>query len=207
MTRDQRSPRRHRACLDPLDEVVVAVLYPAKTGTFPVARRIELIQASQTSGAGRVVRGSAARRCLPGPAPGRSSRGCAAAPTSRSSSMALMNRHLTGVETVFLPGNPAYEHVSSSLIKEVHALGGDITGLVPDVVCRRLRRRCRSAISVVRRRSGNLVLRSTSVRGVDRTSTSRKSCLASILARPSCSTRGSLSPAGVDAGVHPPGGP
>ena len=35
---------------------------------------------------------------------------------------------------VFLPGNPAYEHVSSSLIKEVHALGGDITGLVPDVV-------------------------------------------------------------------------
>ncbi len=53
--------------------------------------------------------------------------------------MALMNRHLTGVETVFLPGNPAYEHVSSSLIKEVHALGGDITGLVPDVVLAALR--------------------------------------------------------------------
>ena len=27
--------------------------------------------------------------------------------------MALMNRHLTGVETLFLPGDPAFEHVSS----------------------------------------------------------------------------------------------
>jgi pantetheine-phosphate adenylyltransferase len=55
--------------------------------------------------------------------------------------MALMNRHLTGIETVFLPGNPAYEHVSSSLVKEVHSLGGDITGLVPDVVLAALRDR------------------------------------------------------------------
>ena len=33
--------------------------------------------------------------------------------------MALMNRHLTGLETVFLPGDPGFEHVSSSLVKEV----------------------------------------------------------------------------------------
>ena len=44
--------------------------------------------------------------------------------------MALMNRHLTGVETLFLPGDPAYEHVSSTLVKEVVRYGGDVTGLV-----------------------------------------------------------------------------
>ena len=48
--------------------------------------------------------------------------------------MALMNRHLTGVETVFLAGDPALEHVSSSLVKEVAAYGGDVSGLVPDAV-------------------------------------------------------------------------
>ena len=52
--------------------------------------------------------------------------------------MALMNRHLTGLETVFLPGDPRLEHVSSSLVKEVAGLGGDVTGLVPDVVRDRL---------------------------------------------------------------------
>jgi pantetheine-phosphate adenylyltransferase len=48
--------------------------------------------------------------------------------------MALMNRHLSGVETVFLPGDPRFGLVSSSLIKEVAAFGGDITGLVPEEV-------------------------------------------------------------------------
>jgi len=48
--------------------------------------------------------------------------------------MALMNRHLSGVETVFLPGDARFGHVSSSLIKDVAAFGGDITGLVPDGV-------------------------------------------------------------------------
>lgn len=48
--------------------------------------------------------------------------------------MALMNRHLTGIETVFLPGDPTLEHVSSSLVSEVAQYGGDVTGLVPDDV-------------------------------------------------------------------------
>jgi pantetheine-phosphate adenylyltransferase len=52
--------------------------------------------------------------------------------------MALMNRHLSGLETVFLPGDPTLEHVSSSLVKEVAAHGGDVTGLVPDPVLPRL---------------------------------------------------------------------
>jgi pantetheine-phosphate adenylyltransferase len=48
--------------------------------------------------------------------------------------MALMNRHLTGLETVFLPGDPRFEHISSSLVKEVARHGGDISGLVSDRV-------------------------------------------------------------------------
>jgi pantetheine-phosphate adenylyltransferase len=48
--------------------------------------------------------------------------------------MAVMNRHLTGVETLFLPGDPAYSQVSSSLMKEVARFGGDVSGLVSDRV-------------------------------------------------------------------------
>ena len=55
--------------------------------------------------------------------------------------MAQMNAHLTSVETVFLPGDPANMFVSSSLVKEVAALGGDVRGLVPDAVHEQLLRR------------------------------------------------------------------
>src|SRR4051794_30106060 len=48
--------------------------------------------------------------------------------------MAQMNAHLTGVETVFVPADPAYGFVSSSLVKEVASYGGDVSGLVPDFV-------------------------------------------------------------------------
>jgi pantetheine-phosphate adenylyltransferase len=48
--------------------------------------------------------------------------------------MANMNRHLTGVETLFLAADPTLAHVSSSLVKEVVRYGGDVTGLVPDPV-------------------------------------------------------------------------
>ena len=48
--------------------------------------------------------------------------------------MALMNRHLSGLETVFLPGAPRFEHISSSLVKEVARHGGDVSDLVPPLV-------------------------------------------------------------------------
>lgn len=51
--------------------------------------------------------------------------------------MATMNRHLTGVETVFLPADGRYAHLSSSLIKEISQLGGDISEFVPRAVMRR----------------------------------------------------------------------
>lgn len=45
--------------------------------------------------------------------------------------MAHMNRQLSGINTVFLPTSPAVAHISSSLVKEIFALGGSIEGLVP----------------------------------------------------------------------------
>ncbi len=48
--------------------------------------------------------------------------------------MAQMNSHLTGVETVFVPADPRYGFVSSSLVKEVASYGGDVSALVPDFV-------------------------------------------------------------------------
>ncbi|MCW5980939.1 MAG: pantetheine-phosphate adenylyltransferase [Bryobacteraceae bacterium] len=46
--------------------------------------------------------------------------------------MALMNRRLRPeIETVFLMASEAYSFISSKLVKEVAALGGSISGLVP----------------------------------------------------------------------------
>jgi pantetheine-phosphate adenylyltransferase len=58
--------------------------------------------------------------------------------------MALMNRRLNPrVETVYMMPKEDYIYVSSRLVKEVHFLGGDVTGLVPDRVLERLRSRPR----------------------------------------------------------------
>ena len=48
--------------------------------------------------------------------------------------MAQMNRHLSGVETCFVPTNPQWSYLSSSLVKEVAQLGGDVSALVPSHV-------------------------------------------------------------------------
>ncbi len=61
--------------------------------------------------------------------------------------MAQMNSHLTDVETVFIPTAPEYAFVSSSLVKEVVTLGGDVSALVPEPVLPRL-------LDRVRERSG-----------------------------------------------------
>ncbi|MFD6175463.1 MULTISPECIES: pantetheine-phosphate adenylyltransferase [unclassified Isoptericola] len=53
--------------------------------------------------------------------------------------MALMNRHLTGVETVFVPGEQRYAHVASSLVKDVARYGGPIEDLVPPGVAAAVR--------------------------------------------------------------------
>lgn len=57
--------------------------------------------------------------------------------------MAQMNRRLTGVETMFMVASPEWSYLSSSLIKEVARLGGDVEGLVPPEVARALQERTR----------------------------------------------------------------
>ena len=56
--------------------------------------------------------------------------------------MALMNRRLApDVETVFLQPAGRYSFVSSRMVKEVFSFGGDVTGLLPPNVLKRLRGR------------------------------------------------------------------
>jgi pantetheine-phosphate adenylyltransferase len=50
--------------------------------------------------------------------------------------MAIVNRHLAHVETVFLLPDPAHALVSSSLVRQVAALGGDVSPFVPAAVSR-----------------------------------------------------------------------
>jgi pantetheine-phosphate adenylyltransferase len=56
--------------------------------------------------------------------------------------MALMNRRLAPeIETVFLQPAGRYSFVSSRMVKEVFSLHGDVSGLVPPNVLKRLRGR------------------------------------------------------------------
>ena|SRR3989337_1173435 len=52
--------------------------------------------------------------------------------------MAQMNHRLGGLETLFMTTSPQWSFLSSSLVKEVAALGGDVSGLVPAAVNERL---------------------------------------------------------------------
>ena len=138
------------------DEVVVVVLHnPAKAGTFSVPERIAFIERGVAerlgpgAGAGAADNGTGAAgtvrveafagtllvdvcRDLDASVIVKGLRG--STDFEYELPMALMNRHLTGIETVFIPGDPALAHVSSSLVKEVVRFGGDVTGLVPDEV-------------------------------------------------------------------------
>jgi pantetheine-phosphate adenylyltransferase len=59
--------------------------------------------------------------------------------------MAQMNLRLGEVETLFMPTNPRWSFLSSSLVKEVARFGGDVEGLVPEVVRERLTERLGAA--------------------------------------------------------------
>jgi pantetheine-phosphate adenylyltransferase len=52
--------------------------------------------------------------------------------------MAQMNRGLAGIDTLFMPTNPEYSFLASSLVKEIAKWGGDVSSLVPPNVLKRL---------------------------------------------------------------------
>lgn len=125
------------------DKVIVAILEnDAKTPLFSVAERIEMIRETvhddpatpvrsfsgllvdfaRESGATLIVRGLRA-----------------ISDYEYELQMALMNRRLaSSIETVFLMAKEEYSYVSSRLVKEVARLGGDVSGLVPESVRKRL---------------------------------------------------------------------
>jgi len=53
--------------------------------------------------------------------------------------MAQMNRGLAGIDTLFMPTNPEYSFLASSLVKDIARWGGDVSALVPPLVLKRLR--------------------------------------------------------------------
>lgn len=121
------------------DEVIVAVLHnPDKQGTFSPQERIALIKESTAHLRG--VRVAAYGRRLVVDVCRELDAGVLLKGLRSDSDwdyelpMAQMNREMTGVETVFLPGNPRLTHYSSSLIRTCASLGADVSAMVPPAV-------------------------------------------------------------------------
>ena len=125
------------------DELVVAVLInPAKAGMFPVEERMELLREAVAhlpnvvidSFQGLLVDYCTSNQIL---VVVKGLRGVG--DFEYELQMAQMNHELKGVETLFIPTLPRYGHLSSSLVKQIATLGGDVSRLVPAVVDERLR--------------------------------------------------------------------
>jgi pantetheine-phosphate adenylyltransferase len=127
------------------DEVVVAVLVNAsKRGIFGVEERMEML-GEVTSGFGNVriesFHGLLVDFCRQRDIPVVVKGLRAISDFDYELQMAQMNHRLTGLETLFIATNPDYSFLSSSLVKEVATFGGDVTGLVPELVLARLTER------------------------------------------------------------------
>jgi pantetheine-phosphate adenylyltransferase len=131
------------------DEVIVGVLMnQAKKGLFDIEERLEMLREStrdlpnvrvesfqgllvefcREQGAHVVVKGLRV-----------------ASDFDYELQMAQMNIHLSGVETLFMPTNPIYSFIASSLVREVAKWGGDVSTYVPEFVERRLAEKLRAA--------------------------------------------------------------
>lgn len=124
------------------DEVHVVVVHnPGKTAMLPISRRVELIEQSLAEaqvrgdvrvagwsmgllvdyctdvGANVIVKGLRSQFDVAYEAP-----------------MAIVNRDLARIETMFILPSPAHMHVSSSLVRQVNSLGGDVSPYVPTAV-------------------------------------------------------------------------
>ena len=124
------------------DEIHVLVVHnPGKTALLPIAQRVSLIEQSIVEaglpgnikvtswsvgllvdyctdvGASVLVKGIRSQ-----------------VDVAYETPMAIVNRDLANVESVFLLPNPAHAHVSSSLVRQVSSLGGDVAPYVPKAV-------------------------------------------------------------------------
>ena len=124
------------------DQIHVLVVHnPAKTALLPVAQRVALIERAIVDadfegdivvtswsvgllvdyctdvGASVIVKGIRSQ-----------------VDVAYETPMAIVNRNLAGVETIFMLPDPAHAHVSSSLVRQVAGLGGDVAPYVPKAV-------------------------------------------------------------------------
>jgi pantetheine-phosphate adenylyltransferase len=130
------------------DQVTVAVLVnETKTGLFSVEERMELLR-EVTADLGNVTvdsfQGLLVDYCRDRSIPVVVKGLRAVSDFDYELQMSQMNNRLSGIETLFVATNPDYSFLSSSLVKEVARWGGDVGGLVPDVVLDRLRGRLSS---------------------------------------------------------------
>jgi pantetheine-phosphate adenylyltransferase len=124
------------------DELHVLVVHnPAKTALLPIAKRVELLRdAIAEAGLPDNIRveswsvGLLVDYCTDVGASVLVKGIRSQVDVAYETPMAIVNRNLAGVETVFLLPDPAHAHVSSSLVRQVAALGGDVSPYVPRVV-------------------------------------------------------------------------
>ncbi|MEU4015977.1 pantetheine-phosphate adenylyltransferase [Microbacterium sp. NPDC028030] len=124
------------------DELHVLVVHnPGKEAMLPIAQRLSLLERSIADDgmAGEIVVGSWSMGLLVDYArdvgAGVLVKGIRSQiDVAYESPMAIVNRHLAGIETVFLLPDPSHAMVSSSLVRQVASLGGDVTPFVPPAV-------------------------------------------------------------------------
>ena len=131
------------------DEVVVAVMInKTKTGLFSVDERIAMLEAV-TKDYGNVKidswHGLLVDFCRQNDVPVIVKGLRAVSDYEYELQMAQMNHRMAGVETMFMSTNPLYSYLSSSLMKEIVKFGGDVSGLIPEIVHERLVERLRES--------------------------------------------------------------
>jgi pantetheine-phosphate adenylyltransferase len=130
------------------DELHVLVVHnPGKTALLPIAQRVSLIEQSiaEAELPGNIVVtswsvGLLVDYCTDVGASVLVKGIRSQVDVAYETPMAIVNRNLAGVETIFMLPNPAHAHVSSSLVRQVAALGGDIAPYVPPAVARYLQK-------------------------------------------------------------------
>jgi pantetheine-phosphate adenylyltransferase len=129
------------------DEVVVAVfINRTKSGLFTVDERIAMLEEATADYPNVRIdsfRGLTVDYCRANDIPVIIKGLRAVSDFDYELQMAQMNRGLAGVDTLFIPTNPEYSFLASSLVKDVAGWGGDVSALVPPTVLKRLIERAR----------------------------------------------------------------
>jgi pantetheine-phosphate adenylyltransferase len=124
------------------DEVVVAVLVnPAKHGMFEVSERVAMLEeitAELSNVTVEAFQGLLVDFCRDRSIAAVVKGLRAVSDFEYELQMAQMNHRLSGVDTMFVVTDPLYSFLSSSLVKEVAAYGGDVEGLLPPTVHERV---------------------------------------------------------------------